>query len=120
VAELTGGSGTAPPPAKRNVKTRPLPSLYFGICYSFDFSRLLFFAFFGVFSSDFGFLYSRSIPNLLLFLHCFLSVGQWAPFSLLSRWLKPYSFALMFANGWFTACDGFYGASAYWLSHMKQ
>jgi len=23
----------------------------------------------------------------------------------------------MFANGWFTACDGFYGASAYWLSH---
>jgi len=26
----------------------------------------------------------------------------------------------MFANGWFTACDGIYGASAYWLSHMKQ
>jgi len=26
----------------------------------------------------------------------------------------------MFANGWFTAYDGFYGASAYWLSHMKQ
>jgi len=26
----------------------------------------------------------------------------------------------MFAHGWFTACDGFYGASAYWLSHMKQ
>jgi len=26
----------------------------------------------------------------------------------------------MLANGWFTACDGFYGASAYWLSHMKQ
>jgi len=26
----------------------------------------------------------------------------------------------MFTNGWFTACDGFYGASAYWLSHMKQ
>ena len=31
-----------------------------------------------------------------------------------------FSFALLFANGWFTACDGFYGASAYWLSHMKQ
>jgi len=31
-----------------------------------------------------------------------------------------FSFALIFANGWFTACDGFYGASAYWLSHMKQ
>jgi len=28
--------------------------------------------------------------------------------------------ALMFANGWFTACDGFYDASACWLSHMKQ
>jgi len=27
---------------------------------------------------------------------------------------------LMFANGWFTACDSFYGASACWLSHMKQ
>jgi len=40
-----------------------------------------FFAFFGVFSSDFGFLYSRSIPDLLLFLNYFLSVGQWAPFS---------------------------------------
>jgi len=30
-----------------------------------------------------------------------------------------FSFALMFANGWFTACDGFYDASACWLSHMK-
>jgi len=27
-----------------------------------------------------------------------------------------FSFALIFANGWLTACDGFYGASAYWLS----
>jgi len=31
-----------------------------------------------------------------------------------------FSFALIFANGWSTACDGFYGASACWLSHMKQ
>jgi len=31
-----------------------------------------------------------------------------------------FSFALMFANGWLTACDGFYDASACWLSHMKQ
>ena len=31
-----------------------------------------------------------------------------------------FSFALIFANGWFTSCDGFYGASACWLSHMKQ
>jgi len=26
----------------------------------------------------------------------------------------------MFANYWLTACDGFYDASACWLSHMKQ
>ena len=31
-----------------------------------------------------------------------------------------FSFALMFANGWFAACDGLCGASACWLSHMKQ
>jgi len=31
-----------------------------------------------------------------------------------------FSFALIFANGWLTACDGFYDASAYWLSHIKQ
>ena len=31
-----------------------------------------------------------------------------------------FSFALMFANGWLTASDGFYDASACWLSHMKQ
>ena len=76
------GVRTAPPPlAKLNVKTGPIPSLYFGIYYSSDFSRLLFFAFFGVFSGDFGFLYSRSIPDLLLFLNYFLCVSQWAPFS---------------------------------------
>jgi len=31
-----------------------------------------------------------------------------------------FSFAQIVANGWSTACDGFYGASACWLSHMKQ
>ena len=29
-------------------------------------------------------------------------------------------FSLIFADDWFTACDGFHGASACWLSHMKQ
>ena len=73
---------TAPPHlAKLNVKTGPLRNLYFGIYYSFGFSRLLFFAFLGVFSGDFGFLYSRSIPGLLSFLNYFLSVSQWATFS---------------------------------------
>jgi len=67
--------------AKLNVKTGSLRSLYFGIYYSFGFSRLLFFAFSGVFSGDFGFLYSCSIPGLLLFLNYFLIVRQWAPFT---------------------------------------
>jgi len=64
------------------------PSLYFGIYYFFGFSILIF-AFFGVFSGDFGFLYSRSIPYLLLFLNYFLSVSQWALFSYVSPWFKP-------------------------------
>jgi len=51
------------------------------LLYSLGFSRLLFFAIFGVFSSDFGFLYCRSITDFLLFFNYFLSVGQWAPFS---------------------------------------
>jgi len=76
------------PPAKLNVKTGPLPSLYFGIYYSFDFSKLLFFAFYGVFSGDFGFLYSLSIPDLLSFLNYFLRVSQWTPFSYVSPWLR--------------------------------
>ena len=70
-----------PPLAKLNVKPGPLRSLYFGIYHSFGFSRLLFFTFFGVFSGDFGFLYSCSIPGLLLFLNYFLRVSQWAPFT---------------------------------------
>jgi len=41
-------------------------------------------------------------------------------FTPISYYAIVFSFALIFANGWFTACDGFYGASPYWLSHMKQ
>jgi len=41
-------------------------------------------------------------------------------FTQISYYAIVFSFALIFANGWFTACDGFYGASAYWQSHMKQ
>jgi len=41
-------------------------------------------------------------------------------FTPISYYAIMFSFALIFANGWFTACNGFYGASAYWLSHMKQ
>jgi len=38
-------------------------------------------------------------------------------FTLISYCAVGFSFALMFANDWFTACDGFYGASACWLSY---
>ena len=56
-------------PAKVNVKTGPLHLA----CTLVLFSILLisvdccFFAFFGGFSGDFGFLHSRSMPDLLLF-----------------------------------------------------
>jgi len=63
-----GWQGCDPPPCQ--VKT--LPSLYFGIYYYFVFSRLLFF----VFSGDIGFLLSRSISDLLLFLNYFTSVSR--------------------------------------------
>jgi len=33
-----------------------------------------------VFSGDFGFLHSCSIPGLLFLLNYFLSVSQWTPF----------------------------------------
>jgi len=41
-------------------------------------------------------------------------------FTLINYRAIVFSFALMFANAWFTACDGFYDASACLLSHMKQ
>jgi len=41
-----GWQGREPPPAKQHVKTWSLPNLYFGIYYSFGFSRLLFFCVF--------------------------------------------------------------------------
>jgi len=37
-------------------------------------------------------------------------------FTLISYCGIVFSFALLFANGWFTACDGFYSACT-WLSH---
>jgi len=41
-------------------------------------------------------------------------------FTLINYCAIVFPLALMFVNGWFTACDGFYDASACWLSHMKQ
>jgi len=68
-------------PVKLNVKSWPLPSLYFGIYYSFGSVDCCFFAFFGVFSGEFGFLCRCSIPDFLLFLNYFLNVSQWPLFS---------------------------------------
>ena len=70
---------TAPLPAKLNVKTGPLPWLYFGIYSSFVFSRLLFFCVFRSVFRWFRVLCSHSIPNLLLFLNYFLSVASGLP-----------------------------------------
>ena len=44
-----------PPTCQAKCKNRALANLYFGIYYSFGFSRLLFFAFFGVFPVISGF-----------------------------------------------------------------
>jgi len=41
-------------------------------------------------------------------------------FTPISYYAIVFSFALMFASDWLTACDGFNDASACWLSHMKQ
>jgi len=41
-------------------------------------------------------------------------------FTLINYCAIVFPLALMFANGWLTACDGFYDTSASWLSHMKQ
>jgi len=41
-------------------------------------------------------------------------------FTLINYCTIVFSFALLFANDWLTVCDGFYDASACWLSHMKQ
>ena len=70
------------PPGKLNAKTGPLPSLSFALVFTILLVSVgCFFAFFGVFSGDFGFLYSCSIPDSLLILDFFLNVGHWAPFS---------------------------------------
>jgi len=55
-----------------------LRSFLFGyICYFLvSVDCCFFFAFFEVFSRDFGFLYCRLIPDLLLFLNYFMSVSQ--------------------------------------------
>jgi len=84
------GCGTNRPPAKRNEKQGPYPACILVFAILLISINCCFFAFFGLFSSDFGILYSRSIPNLLLFLHYFLGVGQWALFSQLSPCHKPY------------------------------
>ena len=57
-----------------------------------------------------------------IMVYCFQSYMTQRPclFTLINYCAIVFSFALMFANGWLTACDGFYDASACWLSYMKQ
>jgi len=55
---VSGVTDEPPPIAKLNVKTGPLRSLYFGINILLVSVGCCFFALFGVFSGDFGFLYS--------------------------------------------------------------
>ena len=82
VSWLTGGRGASHHhPCQTKCKNRPLPNLHLVFPIRLVSVHCCFFAFFEVFSGDFGFLYSRSIPDLLLFLNYFLSVSQWAPFS---------------------------------------
>jgi len=81
------GVRTAPPPAKRNVKTGPLPSLYFGICYSFDFSRLFFLCFSDCFPVISGF----RIAVQYRICHCFSTIFWVLASGLLSAKLLPGS-----------------------------
>jgi len=81
------GMRNEPPPCQTKWKTGLQPSAFAILLISIE---CCLFAFHRLFSSDFGFLCSRSIPNLLLFLHYFLGVGQRALFSQVSPWLKPY------------------------------
>jgi len=68
-----GWQGCEPhcPSAKRNVETGPYLACILVSAILLISVDCCFFAFFGLFSSDFGFLYSRSIPNLLLFFSLF-------------------------------------------------
>jgi len=63
------------PPGNLNVKTGPHLAYISVFNILMVFSRLLFSAFFGVFSSDFVFYYIHPHPDSLSFLNFFLSVG---------------------------------------------
>ena len=57
--------------------------------------------------------------NLLCYCPVSTRVGA-SLFTLIRYCAIVFSFALIFANGWFTVRDGVYGTSACWLSRMKQ
>jgi len=68
-------------PSKLNVKTEPRIPCFIVFTILLVSVDCCFFASFGVFSGDFGFLHRRSIPDFPLFLTYFLSVSRGAPFS---------------------------------------
>jgi len=96
-----GRGGANRTPAKLNLKPGPLPSLYFGIyilLVSVDYCCFLRFS--ECFPVISVFFYRHSTPDLLLFLNYFLSVSQWAPFRLVSPWLKPLVTSLHLIKAW--------------------
>jgi len=71
-------------------------------------------------ASTFGKLSSRVWANQHLSIHVHVKIRVYGAcvLSKLVYGCEIFSFALMFTNGWFTACDDFYDASACWLSHI--
>ena len=92
-----GWQGANRPPAKLNVKTGPLPSLYFGIYYSFDFSRLLLFC---VFRSVFRYIEVLCRAVQYQICYCF-----WTIFWVLSVGSLQLSFLLAQTSSYVTAPD---------------
>jgi len=90
------------PHAKLNVKTGPLPSLYFGICYFFGFSRLLFFC---VFRSVFRWLRFFCIAIQYRICYCFSTI-----FWVLASGLPSAKFPMAQTSSYITASDQSKGA----------
>ena len=82
---ISGITDGWPPPAKLNVKTGPLPNLYFNICCSFGFRRLFFFAFRSVFPVISGF----CITVQYRICYCFLTIFWVLASGLLSAKFLP-------------------------------
>jgi len=133
-----GAKPTKAPPWRRDCQFLHLNSIHSSVYIGMRFHRYIFFTMFCVHS--FLFFFSLRLFGVqLLFLNTCQKVinglvdqmtttvfrqsymtQRPSLFTLISYCAIVFSVALMFANGCFTACGGFYCASACWLSHMKQ